>query len=1007
MKAFFQRNWIHFAIVAVLFILTYFYFSPQFSGYGLKQHDIEMHKGMSREVVDYRERTGQETMWTNSMFGGMPTMQISLLYEGNYIGTAVSKFVEAFPPPAGIVFLYMIGFYIFALCVGLNPWVGLFGAVAFGFSSYDIIIIQAGHNSKALAVAFMAPVIGAFIMAYQRNLKWGILLSALFMTMEISMNHLQVSYYLGIVLVGLGLAMVVVAIRDKAYKRFLMASAGVAVAYLLAVAINYGNISLTNDYAKHTIRGGNDLTLNPDGTSNTTNSTSGLDRDYVTQWSYGVGESFTLISPYVKGGGTVILGKSPFAEDAENLELSPTELNAAMNYPVYWGDQPMTSGPVYVGIIVAFLAFLALIFVKNPIKWALLGVTILTLMLSWGKNYMGLTNFFLDNIPGYNKFRAVTIILIVVELCIPVLGVLFLNYIVKEREAIQAQKKKFLIASGSFIVILLLIKFVGLKDNYLSASDSKQFAQIEAAKENIRNGIKAQIMAMPAAEQQKYGVNVNDPANLNQFIEAQYEQYIAQNPQFSISESTLKVIRESIFNSSMNRSLLYSILAAGILALLFFTQIPSIYLVIGLTVFAAADLITVSKNYLGNQEGDGGSAYQYWEERAKTLYPMSASAADLQIMDIELMSNPSLKSKVEEGAKIGKKKADELGLSGKEKSRVIDSYKFAALNHYTNYRVFDMDGNFNSANASYFHKSLGGYHGAKLRNIQNLFEYHLSKNNNRVYDMLNVKYFIQSDEKGNMMASPNMTAMGNAWFVKKVETYATADEEIRALGNKFAVANIGPGVLVVNQDAKKNAEVYGSETLKYVINKDSIDVRLANGMTEGMEAVFVMDVNGKTNLVPKMTLEMDTAKSFLKLVDIKVTNEFKNKEEAVMLKSEAAKLSSKSFSGTGAITMTKYEPNKIVYEANANGKQFAVFSEIYYPEGWKAMIDGKEVPIHKVNYLLRGLEIPSGKHKIEFAFALPKYEKSATWAMLGSIVVILALLFGVYTEVRKKVGELK
>lgn len=1002
MKNFFQKNWVHFAIIAIFFVITYFYFSPQFEGYGLKQHDIEMHKGMSREIVDYRERTGNETLWTNSMFGGMPTMQISLLYEGNYIGQAVTKFVDSFPPPAGVVFLYMLCFYIFAMCLRLNPWVGLLGAIAFGFSSYDIIIIQAGHNSKALAVAFMAPVVGAFIMAYQRNMKWGILLSALFMTIEISMNHLQVTYYLGILMFGIGAVMLIDAFRKKNFKSFFITSGGIIAAYLLAVAINYGNISLTNDYAKHSIRGGNDITLNPDGTSNKVNSTTGLDRDYVTQWSYGIGESFTLISPYVKGGGTVVLADSPFAEDVENLDMDADQLSAVMNYPVYWGDQPMTSGPVYVGIIVALLAFLALIFVKNPIKWALLAITILTLALSWGKNFMGLTDFFLDNIPGYNKFRAVTIILIVVELCIPILGVLFLNYIVKERENIVAQKKKFFISAGAFLAFLLTVYAVGLGDNYMSPNDNAQFEQIEANKESIRSGIRQQLLQMPPAEQQKYGVNVNDAAQLNQFVEMQYEQYVSK-PEYQslkITKESVKKVRESIFSSSMNRSLLFSILALGLLSLLFFTQLPSLVIVGGLTVLVALDLIPVANNYLGKQEqGDG---YKYWDMKGNTLYPISANTADLEIMEIETSLNPVLKNKVLEGERIGARKADEMELSGGEKNRVVDSYKFAALNHFTNYRVFDMRGNFSSANASYFHKSLGGYHGAKLRNIQNVFDYHLSKNNSKVYNMLNVKYFIQQDDKGNYQASPNLEALGNAWFVKTVETYNTPNDEIRALGNQFEAKNIGLGSLVLNGAQKSSAKVYGSESMRYVLQGDTLDVPLTNGMTEGMEAYFVMDINGKTNLVPKMTLVNDTSKSFLKLVELKVVNEFNPKTEAVMLNSEAQKLSARQFSGDGKITMTSYEPNKITYTAETKGKQFAVFSEIYYPEGWTAKIDNKVVDIRKANYLLRGLEIPDGKHKIEFSFMLPKYEKSGTWAMLGSLLVILSLLLGIVMEFRKK-----
>ncbi len=999
MKAFFQKNWIHFAIVAIFFIVTFSYFNLQFDGYGLKQHDIEQFKGMSHEIIDHREITGKETMWTNSMFGGMPTMQISLIYEGNLISKVVQEFVKSFPPPAGVIFLYMIGFYIFALCLRLNPWVGLLGALAFGFSTYDVIIIQAGHNSKGLAAAFMAPVIGAFIMAFQRNMKWGILLSALFMTIEISMNHLQVTYYLGFLIIALGIVMFIDALRKKEFKKFFITSGGIAGAYILALMINYGNISLTNDYAKHTIRGANDITTNPDGSSNAVNSTEGLDRDYVTQWSYGIGESFTIISPYVKGGGTVVLGDSPFAEDAQNLDMKASSLNAVMQYPVYWGDQPITSGPVYVGVIVAFLAFLGLVFIKSPIKWALLAVTILTLALSWGKNYMGLTNFFLDNIPGYNKFRAVTIILMIVELTIPILGVLFLNQLVKERENLINEKKKFLIVSGVFVAFLLIVKVVGLGDNYLSANDSKQFEQIEAGKLNVKDGIKKQILAMAPAEQQKYGVNVNDAAQLNQFIEVQYEQYVSQNPQLSISEADVKTVRESIFSSSMNRSILFSVLAFGVLALFFFTQISSVYIILGLTVLVAMDLIPVSRNYLGNQEQ--GSGYKYWDIAANALYPIASNSADLQILEMETSLNPNLAMKVKEGEKQGQAKASYLSFSGNEKNRVVDAYKFSALNRISNYRVFDFSGGFSSANPSYFHKSLGGYHGAKLRNIQNLYDFHLSQSNNKVYDMMNVKYFIQETEQGKV-ANPNMTTLGNAWFVKKINAFETPDDEIRALGNQFEVKNIGQGTLVVNGKVKTNARVYGSEKLKYVLKGDSLDVRLTNGMSEGMEALFVMDINGKTNLIPKMTMEMDTAKSFLRLVELEVTDEFKPAEEAIMLKSEAKKVKSRTFTGNGKITMKSYEPDRIVYDVEARGNQFAVFSEVYYPEGWTAKIDGKAVDIRKTNYLLRGLEIPSGNHKVEFSFFLPKYEKAGSLSLIGSLIIIIAFGVVLFFEFKKR-----
>ncbi len=504
MKQFFKSNWKHFTVVGIIITVTFVYFNLQFQGYGLKQHDIEQFGGASHEIQYYREHTGKETLWTNSMFGGMPSTQISVIYEGNYIKNAIDSFLKVLPPPAGPAMLYMLGFYILMLCLNINPWVGLLGSLAFGFSSYDIIIIQAGHNTKALAVAFMAPVVGAFIMSYQRNLKLGVILSAIFMLIELSMNHLQVTYYLGILLVGLGIVMFVNALLKKDFKRFLIASLGIGVAYFLALLVNYGNISMTKDYAKHTIRGGNDITILPNGVSNAENSTTGLDKDYITQWSYGVGESFTLISPYVKGGGTVALADSPFAEHVDKVELSPEQRKNVMNSPVYWGEQPMTSGPVYIGIIVVFLALLGLVFLQNPVKWALFGVTILTLALSWGKNFMGLTDFFLENIPGYNKFRAVTIILVMVELCVPILGVLFLDYLIKERELIKEKKKMFLIASGVFVVLLFAIKSVGLGDGYASSNDQIQI-------DNVESNIKSQILGMdPSVLLTQYQLDVNN-----------------------------------------------------------------------------------------------------------------------------------------------------------------------------------------------------------------------------------------------------------------------------------------------------------------------------------------------------------------------------------------------------------------------------------------------------------------------------------------------------------------
>ncbi|MFO0495280.1 MAG: hypothetical protein ACK50Y_07090, partial [Flavobacteriia bacterium] len=376
MKSFFERNWQHFAVIGGFIVIMFAYFSPEYDGYHLKQHDIEQYIGMSQEIKTFREKTGDEPLWTNSMFGGMPTVQISTLYDGNVFQTGMIWFLKNVGVPSGILLLHLIGFYILALCLRVRPLIGFIGAVAFAFASYEIVILQAGHNSKAITVALMAPVLGAFIMAYRQNWKWGALLSALFMSFEIASNHLQVTYYFAFILAGLGVFELVKALRNKAIKQFLITSGAVLAAYLLAVFINYGNVSLTNDYAKQTIRGGNDITIRPDGEVATEN-TEGLDKDYITNWSYGRDESFTLVSPYVKGSASIGIADSPFKELIENSDRSSKDINGILNapYPVYWGEQPMTSGPVYLGVVMIFLLVLGMVYIKDGSKWVFLGVS--------------------------------------------------------------------------------------------------------------------------------------------------------------------------------------------------------------------------------------------------------------------------------------------------------------------------------------------------------------------------------------------------------------------------------------------------------------------------------------------------------------------------------------------------------------------------------------------------------------------------------------------------------
>lgn len=985
-KSFFTKNWPHFVVLAVFIVITVAYFSPQFDGYGIKQHDIEQFKGMSNEISYYRETVGGEPYWTNSMFGGMPATQISVQYAGNIFKEALGIFFKIFNVPAGIFLLHLICFYLLALFLRIKPLIGFLGAVAFAFASYEIVILQAGHNSKAVAAAIAPAVIGSFIYAYRTNWKLGGILAAIAMAFELSANHFQVTYYLGFLLFGIGLFYFGKAIKEKQLIQFAKTTGIVIVGYGVALMINYGNVKLTNDYAKHTIRGGNDITITPEGKVATIN-TSGLDKDYITQWSYGLGESFTLVSPYVKGSHSTSLGNSQFAEIAENTDLSPSAINGVMNLPVYWGEQPITSGPVYLGAIVVFLAFMGLVMLKKKIKWVLFAVAVLALMLSWGKNFMGLTDFFIDNVPGYNKFRTVTIILILIELIVPLIAMMTLQQFWEEREELKGKVKQFGIAAASFFVFLLAVTFMGLGDNYTSSGDDRIIDQYKMS-------ILGQIEGMdPNVLKAQYQLDVNDPKQVETFVNAQLEPIEGQL-------MDLRIVRKEIFQSSMYRTIGFTFLAIVLLGLFFLTSIPSVYIVGGLTLFVLVDMIPVDLNYLG-KETDNRDNYIHWVPKAEQEYPISSMQADLDIMQKELDANPLLEADIRKGEKLGIAKADQLGYTGAEKRRVVDSYKFMALAAATNYRVFDLNNAWGSSRASYFHKSLGGYHGAKLRNIQNVFEFHIAQSNNRVLDLLNVKYFIQNGQ-----VRENPTAMGNAWFVKRVKEYDSANDEIRGLGKQFKVVNSGEGKLYVNGDETNEAFVYGGEKLQYLLSSgDTISVPLSNGLSKGLKAFFVMDVNGNTNLVPEITLQADTANSFRKLTSVEVTEDFNPEEEALMLKEEANGLAKKQFTGDGDIRMKSYAPNKITYVSNTQDDQLAVFSEIYYKDGWKAFVDNKEQEILKVDYLLRGLEIPSGSHEITFKFEVPAVKKAEMFSWIGSMALILSLFVYFFLKNRSKKKE--
>lgn len=690
-KNFFQKNKNILSIVAAILafaVITLIYFSPVLQGKRIKQHDIEMHLGMSQEINQFHEATGEQTLWTNAPFGGMPAWNISVSPKGNLTNPVYKGLSLGFPHPIGSVFICMLGFFVLLLVLDCGFWISFIGAIAYGFTSYLFIVIGAGHNAKAMAMAYMAPVIAGVLLAYKGKYLWGWLLTAFAMAFEVRTNHLQITYYLALIIVILVIAELISDIKNKKLGHFFKASVGLAVAAIIGVltcsTALYGNY----EFGKETTRGKPVLASDQD------NQTTGLDRDYITQWSYGKGETWTLLIPNAKGGASAYIGKQNPALDKADRQFKDTiaQQNA------YWGDQPMTSGPVYVGAIVVFLFVLGALTVKGKLKWALLIATLLSILLSWGKNFMGFTNFFLDYIPGYDKFRAVSMTLVIAEITMPLLGFLGLAELMKDPDGFQKNIKKFYIALGITAGICLLF-YLAPKTffSFLSQGEAEQFAAMSKGKDG-----------------------------------AVYAQFASQ----------LEDVRVAIFRKDALRSLLFIILAAVPLFLYGKGKLKGQIAFPILAVLVLADMFPIDKRYLNNEK------FVSKEQYSK---PFTASAADQYILN-----------------------DNDLDF------RVADITK-------------DM---FNDASTCYFHKSLGGYSGAKLRRYQDVISQYLGSELNqlrgaktaqdlmlslsqqKVINMLNTKYVIFNP---NAQPFPNANALGNAWVVNDIRWVSTPNEEIDAI----------------------------------------------------------------------------------------------------------------------------------------------------------------------------------------------------------------------------------
>ena len=666
------------AVAVVLFVLaTMLYFSPVFfDGKQLRQGDILHSNGSSQEIIDYKERTGKETLWTNAVFGGMPAYLISVQYHNNWLQYLGRFLTLGLPSPTYMIFIALLGFYIMLLCFKVNPWIAIAGAFAYGLSTYFMLIAGAGHNTKMRAMAYMPPIIGGIYLAYAREKIWlGILVVCLALGLQIRATHLQITYYTALIVLIFAIFEWVRMSKEKQYRHFIKTSAAMMIAVALAVGVNITSTLLTAEYTPYSTRGQSELT------DETGNQTKGLDKRYILEdYSYGIAETMNLFIPKFMGGGTYekVGENSPFYEALVSNGISNAQAKQISQHaPLYWGEQRSTAGPVYIGAVVIFLFILGLYVVKGSNKWWLLTATILSIVLAWGKHFGFFSNLFIDFFPMYNKFRTVSMTLTIAMVTVPLLGILAVNEMLGANltaiEKKKALKNSFFIAGG---IALLFFIFPGLFFNFTAPGDSQ-----------LSN------MGYP-------------------------EWLIAALPD----------TREWALRWDAFRTLMFVTGAAAVFWFFISEKLKNTAAITLLAGLIIIDLWAVDKRYINNDS---------FFSKQKKVNMAQPSAADLDILQ--------------------------------DKS--------------PNYRVlnFTVDP-FNDATTSFFHKSIGGYHGAKMKRYQELIERHISRGRIEVLNMLNTKYFIVLDkETGQPKKQINPGALGNAWPVEQINWADDADAEILAL----------------------------------------------------------------------------------------------------------------------------------------------------------------------------------------------------------------------------------
>ncbi len=842
----FKQKWMpHLLAIGLFVVLSVGFFPKVYQGYVLKQGDIISWVGMSRAILDFREAYDQDPLWTWSAFSGMPAYLISAKSNGNLIAS-VLELRKVFPPPVFYFLALMINMYILLMSLKVKPGLGAIGAVSFAFSSFFMVSIEAGHNTKIHAVSYIPLIIAGIVYLWNKKYLLSLLVFAVGLSLQIKANHLQITYYTAITVGVVSIFSLVRLIQNKEIDAIWKSALVLVVGSILALGTNVTNLWSTYEYSQSSTRGKSELTKMVNGESNASSQSGALDKDYITSWSQGIGETWSLVFANAKGGATGNLGAYPDALKDVNGQFK--QYVAQSN--AYWGNQPFTSGPVYVGAIIALLFLLGAITVNHWLKWPLVSVTILALMLAWGKNFMWLTDLFIDNFPMYNKFRTVTMWLVIVEFTMPLMAILFLHQLMTDEEFWQKQKKKILMTSGVFVGILLL--FLMSPTSFFDFHGDQEMIQLQSQ------------MA-------------NNPQQATQF-----QQLIGE----------LEVARVSLFKSDLLRSLGFIILAIACLALYVLKRVKGDYLIYGLLILVTIDLWSVDKRFINGEKERGELANWMKKETKATPYP--ARQVDLNILQLEAQSNPSIQTRIQTNLQIAK--SDNPRLDQNEQYKVM----FSTLDSLTNYRVLDLAVNtFNTAQTAYFHKGVGGYHAAKLKRYQELIEFHISRAtgniNQNVLNMLNTKYIITPGQNAQVQSNPK--ALGNAWFVQSIKWVANADDEITAL-NEF-----DPSSLVI------------------------VDERFRTEVQENF--------------------------------------------------------------GSGSIELVDQRLNRMRYVSNSATDGFAVFSEVYYHPGWNAYIDGQLVPHVRVNYVLRGMNVPAGEHTIEFKFEPASYSTGEGISYASSILILV------------------